>query len=243
MRRFGLIGFPLSHSFSKKFFSEKFENENTLDCAYENFPISEISQFPKLLQEYPDLQGINVTIPYKKAIIPYLTSISPVVESIGACNCIQIKGGGLIGYNTDVVGFRQSLLPFLQPQHQHALVLGTGGASAAVVYVLQQLNISYQLVSRSAGQASIAYQDVTESMLATHTLIINTTPLGTFPQVDDCPPIPYDQLTPLHHLYDLVYNPAETRFIKMGKERGTSFQNGWEMLIEQANESWRIWNS
>jgi shikimate dehydrogenase len=243
MRRFGLIGFPLSHSFSKKFFSEKFEKENTLDCTYENFPISAISQFPELLQQHPDLQGINVTIPYKKAIIPYLSSISPVVEAIGACNCIHIKEGALIGHNTDVVGFRQSLLPFLQPHHQQALVLGTGGASAAVVYVLKQLNISYLLVSRSTGQDTIAYQDLTKSILAEHTLIINTTPLGTFPQVDVCPPIPYDQLTPLHHLYDLVYNPAETRFIKMGKEKGASFQNGWEMLIEQANESWRIWNS
>ena len=243
MRRFGLIGYPLSHSFSKKFFSEKFEKENTLDCAYENFPISEISQFPELLQQYPDLLGINVTIPYKKAIIPYLTSISPVIEAIGACNCIQIKEGALVGHNTDVVGFQKSLLPFLQPHHQQALILGTGGASAAVVYVLKQLNISYKLVSRSTGQDTIAYHELTQSILATHTLIINTTPLGTFPQVDDYPPIPYDQLTPLHHLYDLVYNPAETRFIKMGKEKGASFQNGWEMLIEQANESWRIWNS
>jgi shikimate dehydrogenase len=243
MRRFGLIGFPLSHSFSKKFFSEKFERENTPFCAYENFPISEINQFPELLQQYPDLQGINVTIPYKKAIIPYLTSISSVVEAIGACNCIQIKEGALIGYNTDVVGFRQSLLPFLQPHHQQALVLGTGGASAAVVYVLKQLNISYKLVSRSRGQDTIAYQDVTQSMLASHTLIINTTPLGTFPQIEECPPLPYDLLTPSHHLYDLVYNPAETRFIKMGKEKGASFQNGWEMLIEQAKESWKIWNS
>jgi shikimate dehydrogenase len=243
MRRFGLIGYPLSHSFSKKFFSEKFKKENTLDCAYENFPISEISQFPELLQQYPDLQGINVTIPYKKAIIPYLSSISAVVEAIGASNCIQIKEGALIGHNTDVVGFRQSLLPFLQSHHQQALILGTGGASAAVVYVLKQLNISYLLVSRSPGQDTIAYQDLTKSILAQHTLIINTTPLGTFPQVAVCPPIPYDQLTPLHHLYDLVYNPAETRFIKMGKEKGASFQNGWEMLIEQANESWRIWNS
>jgi len=243
MRRFGLIGFPLSHSFSKKFFSEKFENDNTLDCSYENFPISAINQFPELLQQHLDLQGINVTIPFKKAIIPYLSSISPVVEAIGACNCIQIREGALIGHNTDVVGFRQSLLPFLQPHHQQALVLGTGGASAAVVYVLKQLSISYLLVSRSTEQDTIAYQDLTQSILAEHTLIINTTPLGTFPQVDECPPIPYDLLTPLHHLYDLVYNPAETRFIKMGKEKGASFQNGWEMLIEQANESWRIWNS
>ena len=166
MRRFGLIGYPLSHSFSKKFFSEKFEKENTLDCAYENFPISEISQFPELLQQYPDLLGINVTIPYKKAIIPFLTSISTVVEAIGACNCIQIKEGALVGHNTDVVGFQKSLLPFLQPHHQQALILGTGGASAAVVYVLKQLNISYKLVSRSTGQDTIAYHELTQSILA-----------------------------------------------------------------------------
>jgi len=243
MRRFGLIGYPLSHSFSKNFFSEKFKSEQIADCVYENFPISESILFPELLQQYPDLQGINVTIPYKKDIIPYLTNVTSVVASIGACNCILIKENILTGYNTDVVGFRLTLEPFLQPHHTQALVFGTGGASAAVCYVLNQLGISYLLVSRKQDTSTISYQQLSESLLNSHTLLINTTPLGTFPKVTEYPPIPYQWITNRHHLYDLVYNPSETLFLQFGKEKGATTQNGFEMLIEQANESWRIWNS
>lgn len=243
MRRFGLIGYPLSHSFSKKFFSEKFEAEHILDCVYENFPISSMAEFPKLLQQYPDLQGINITIPYKKDVISHLTEVTPVVASIGACNCMHIQGKERIGYNTDVVGFRKSLEPFLQAHHTKALVLGTGGASAAVCYVLQQLEIPYLLVSRKQDTHTISYQQLSENLLSSHTLLINTTPLGTFPKVEEYPPLPYQWVTPQHHLYDLVYNPTETLFLRYGKEKGATIQNGFEMLIEQANESWRIWNS
>lgn len=242
MRRFGLIGFPLTHSFSKKFFSNKFEREHIDDCEYENYPIEHISQLQDLIKNTPNLVGINVTIPYKKEVIPYLTQVSPIVQNIGACNCILLRNGARIGFNTDVPGFKHSLEPYLQPHHQRAIVLGTGGASAAVVYVLAQLHIPFIVVSRKAGEGTISYEQLTEKMMHSHHLIINTTPLGTFPNITDCPPIPYSGITSKHHLYDLVYNPAETVFLQRGKSQGATVQNGMDMLIEQALESWRIWN-
>lgn len=243
MHRFGLLGYPLSHSFSQKYFTDKFAAMGLTDHVYENFSLPSIDELTKVLNEKPDLCGFNITIPYKKQVIAFLDDASEVVKKIGACNCVHIRQGKRTGYNTDVVGFEQSLLPFLKPHHTKALILGTGGASAAVEYVLQKRGIAVQYVSRHAGNGSIAYSDFDAEILATHHLIINCTPLGMYPKVDECPDIPYEFLTPQHHLYDLIYNPAETKFLAKGKERGTSIQNGQEMLVLQAEESWRIWNS
>lgn len=243
MRRFGLLGYPLSHSFSQKYFTEKFARLGLTDCVYENFSLPDIAALSDVLQSKKDLRGFNITIPYKKQVLAFVDEVSPVVKAIGACNCVNIKDGKRIGHNTDVVGFEQSLRPFLKAHHTRALVLGTGGASAAVVYVLQQLGIAVQYVSRTASEQAIAYEQVDEALLSSHHLIVNTTPLGMYPNVEECPPLPYQYLTPLHHLYDLIYNPTETRFLANGKARGASVQNGQEMLVLQAEESWRIWNS
>ncbi|TAJ54650.1 MAG: shikimate dehydrogenase [Chitinophagaceae bacterium] len=243
MRRFGLLGYPLSHSFSQKYFTEKFAQLGLTDCVYENFSLPNIEELALVLQEKKDLCGFNITIPYKKQVLSFLDEVSPVVAAIGACNCVQIKAGKLTGYNTDVVGFEESLKPFLQPHHTTALVLGTGGASAAVEYVLHKLGISVQYVSRVTSGNAIAYEQVDEKILATHHLLINTTPLGMYPNLTECPDLPYRFLTPQHHLYDLIYNPAETQFLANGKAQGATTQNGQEMLILQAEESWRIWNS
>ncbi len=242
MRRYGLIGYPLSHSFSQRFFSEKFAKEGIADCVYENHSLADITELNKLLST-PGLCGLNVTIPYKKAVIDFLTHSSEVVKSIGACNCIDIRGGVLTGYNTDVVGFEKSITPYLRTHHTNALVFGTGGASAAVAYVLGKLSIPFQYVSRKGSASALSYDDLTEEILSTHHLLINTTPLGMYPKVEDKPEIPYQYLTARHHLYDLVYNPAETKFLEMGRLRGASTQNGLEMLVIQAEESWRIWNA
>ena len=251
MRQFGLIGYPLSHSFSQKFFTEKFLKENIVNAQYTNFPISSIELFAALWKDHPNLEGLNVTIPYKKEVIAFLQHSSPVVESIMACNCIRKFNNELYGYNTDVIGFEKSLLPFLQPQHKHALILGTGGASAAVQWVLQQLNIQYQVVSRRENaieentemKASLSYDQLSASVIASHTLIINTSPLGMFPNVNEVPPIAYDAITAQHHLYDLVYNPTETLFMQNGLAKGATVQNGLAMLHIQAEESWAIWNA
>lgn len=243
MRRFGLLGYPLTHSFSQKYFTEKFAQLGLNDCVYENYSLKDISELQGVLETQTDLRGLNVTIPYKKQVLEFLTDVNEVVAKIGACNCINIKDGKRTGYNTDVVGFEQSLRPFLQPHHKKALVLGTGGASAAVVYVLEKLGIPFQYVSRAASEIAVSYNEVDEAMLAAHQLIINTTPAGMYPNVDQCPGIPYQYLSSQHHLYDLIYNPAETKFLEKGRLQGATTQNGQEMLILQAEESWRIWNS
>lgn len=243
MRRFGLLGYPLSHSFSQKYFTEKFAQLGLTDCVYENFSLPTIEALTVVLQEKKDLCGFNITIPYKKQVLSFLDEVLPVVAEIGACNCVRIKEGKLTGYNTDVVGFEQSLTPFLRVHHQKALVLGTGGASAAVEYVLRKLGISVQYVSRVASGNAIAYEQVDENILATHHLLVNTTPLGMYPKVAECPDLPYHFLTPQHHLYDLIYNPAETQFLANGKAQGATTQNGQKMLVLQAEESWRIWNN
>ena len=242
MRRFGLIGYPLTHSFSQKYFTQKFAELGLTDAVYENFSLRTIDELAAVLQK-PDLRGLNVTIPYKKGVLPFLTMASDVVNIIGACNCIHMSGTDITGYNTDVVGFEQSLLPFLQPHHTKALILGTGGASAAVEYVLAKLGISFLHVSRKGGNGAISYEEVTEEIIATHSLIINTTPLGMYPDADAFPAIPYEYITSQHHLYDLIYNPAETKFLAKGRLKGATIQNGQEMLLLQAEESWRIWNS
>lgn len=243
MKRYGLIGYPLSHSFSQRYFSEKFANEGIEDVLYENFSIPQMGELKNILEQKKDLCGFNVTIPYKKEVLAYLSSFSPVVEAMGACNCVKIDGGKLIGHNTDVVGFEQSLLPYLKSHHEHALILGTGGAAAAVAYVFNQRNISYEYVSRKKTAASFCYEELDEAIIHTHTLIINTTPLGMSPLVDAYPPIPYQYMNTQHHCFDLIYNPAETMFLQKAKAMGATTQNGAEMLVIQAEESWRIWNS
>lgn len=242
MKRYGLIGYPLGHSFSQQYFSEKFLQEKVTDCRYENFPINSIDELKPLLQSYPDLCGLNVTIPYKKEVLAFLDVLSPAVQSIGACNCIKIKEGQLFGFNTDLIGFQKSLQPFLKPEHQAAFILGTGGAASAVAYVLNELAIPFQYVSRNKTEGVITYEDITEQLIHTHRLIINTTPLGMYPSVDACPPLPYTLLTKDHHCFDLIYNPAETLFLKKAAAHGATIQNGAEMLVIQAEESWRIWN-
>ena len=193
------------------------------------------------------MEGLNVTIPYKKEVIPFLQHSSPVVKAIKACNCIRKFNNELYGYNTDVIGFEKSLLPFLKLHHTHALILGTGGASAAVQWVLQKLNIQYQVVSRKGnaidGNTNLTYEQLNKSIIEAHTLIINTSPLGMFPNLNEAPPIAYDAITPKHHLYDLVYNPTETLFMKNGLAKGATVQNGLAMLHIQAEESWAIWNA
>jgi shikimate dehydrogenase len=242
MRLFGLIGYPLGHSFSKKYFTEKFLRENIHDAAYELFPIETIDAFPGLWETYPALAGINVTIPYKEAVTPFLDDCSEVVRQIGACNCIQKVDGRLVGHNTDVIGFERTLQAHLLPHHTHALVLGTGGAAKAVVYVLQKLGISMRCVSRIPAAGQIAYEDIDHRFVQQYPLIVNTTPLGMYPAVEQCPPIPYAGIGPGHLLIDLVYNPPQTRFMKQGEQHGAVTCNGEKMLVVQAEESWKIWN-
>ncbi|MFY7978910.1 MAG: shikimate dehydrogenase family protein, partial [Sediminibacterium sp.] len=220
MRQFGLIGFPLSHSFSKGYFANYFLKENILDAQYENYPIESIDFFTGLWNNNPSLQGLNVTIPYKKLVIPFLQHPSSVVQSIQACNCIKLHDGAFYGYNTDVIGFEQSLLPYLQPHHQKALIFGTGGAAAAVEWVLQKLGIAYQLVSRTASEGCIAYESLSPEIIEAHTLLIQTSPVGMYPNVDEAPNLPYEAISSKHHLYDLVYNPAETKFLALGAVQG-----------------------
>lgn len=244
MRLFGLIGYPLSHSFSKNYFTQKFEAERHADCRYELFPIANIQKLPELLQQHPDLVGLNVTIPYKQQVLAYLNDNSGLPDTLQACNCIRIRNGLLEGFNTDVIGFEGSLAPLLQPQHERALVLGNGGASQAVMYVLQKLGIPFEVVSRKLHEGStMTYDDLNFSVIRHHQLIINTTPLGTFPNVQECPPIPYDALTEKHLLYDLVYNPEITTFMAQGSARGAEVKSGYDMLVGQAEAAWRIWNT
>jgi shikimate dehydrogenase len=245
MRKFGLIGFPLSHSFSPGYFANKFAEEGLNNCVYESYPLKAINELKQLLEKNKDLEGLNVTIPYKKKVIRFLDEGSNEVKKIVACNCIKIKDGKLIGYNTDVSGFELSLLSLLQPHHTKALVMGTGGAAAAIKYVLNKMKIDFLFVSRykKIGRNFITYSDVTENVLKEYTLIINTTPLGMFPDIDQYPAIPYQYLTGHHYLFDCIYNPAETQFLKKGKEQGAITKNGEDMLVIQADESWRIWNN
>ncbi len=244
MRLFGLIGFPLSHSFSRKFFTDKFREEHIAGCAYENFPLENIDDLPAVLEQHPHLAGLNVTIPYKEKVIPYLHHQSDVVKKTGACNCIKIVKGQLHGYNTDVTGFEESLRPLLQAHHRKALVLGTGGAAKAIHFVLEKLGIIFLEVSRNPFSGrQISYEQLTPAVLNDHTLIINTTPVGMYPNEQDCPPLPYSDLTSRHYLFDLVYNPAKTLFLQKGEQQGAVIKNGADMLVIQAEESWRIWNS
>lgn len=247
MRVFGLIGYPLSHSFSKKYFSEKFEREKIGNARYELFELEHIEAFPELVAGQPGLSGLNVTIPHKQKIIPYLDELDASARKVGAVNVIHFQEGRLIGYNSDYFGFYHSLLNWLPADRSRfsALVLGTGGASRAVCAALEDLEIPYSLVSRQAGANSLSYAQVQAQadILQSPRLIINTTPLGMAPKTDAAPPIVYDKLSPEHFLYDLVYNPEETRFMQLGKAQGASVKNGLEMLHMQAEKAWEIWNS
>ncbi len=244
MHIYGLIGYPLGHSFSSKYFAGKFLREGLPDHRYELFPIPEISLLPELLKQYPGLRGLNVTIPYKKEVLAYLDDKSNLPPGLGACNCIRIEDGKLSGFNTDVAGFRLSLGPLLQPHHRHALILGNGGATEAVRYVLSDLGIEYLVVGRKkAPGIDLLYAEVDATLMSRYTIVINTTPLGTFPDISGCPLIPYESIGNQHLLYDLVYNPAVTRFMELGAQRGAVVKNGYDMLVIQAEESWKIWQA
>lgn len=247
MRTFGLIGFPLSHSFSKKYFGDKFELEGIADCRYELLPIEHIETIVSLIREDDTLEGLNVTIPHKVAVLPFIDELDDAARQIGAVNCIAIKKQGdknwLKGYNTDAYGFEESLKPFLKAYHTKALVLGDGGAARAVKYVLKKLGISYLTVVRNPVPGAILYEEITAELLSDHLVIINTTPVGTFPNVAFAPAIPYDLLSHQHLAYDLVYNPEETEFLKRAKGQGAAIKNGLEMLHLQAARAWSIWNS
>ncbi len=245
MKLLGIIGYPLGHTFSPEYFRQKFLREGIEDYDYQTFPIQTIEEFPTLIQQHPNLIGLNVTIPYKSAVMPFLNKIHPEAQAIGAVNTIKIIGNEYIGFNTDCFGFESSLSQLLQENPYYptlsALVLGTGGSSKSVQYVLQKLGIPFQVVSRKREHHNIVYQELTPDIIHTHQLIINTTPLGMFPNTEECPPILYQELTPRHILYDLIYNPEETLFLKKGKEKGCIIQNGHEMLCLQAEFSWKIW--
>jgi len=246
MKTYGLIGYPLSHSFSKKYFTEKFHNEGITDHQYELFPIADIKSLPDLLSENPSLFGLNVTIPHKVNVLCYLNEVDEAVEKIGAVNCISIRSfegeSYLKGYNTDAYGFEESLKPLLGPQHNKALVFGDGGAAKAVKYVLEKLNIEYQTVVRKAAAGTILYSEITPEILDSHKLLINTTPLGMSPNVDTFPDIDYSLIGPEHLAYDLVYNPLETAFLVKAAAGGARTKNGLEMLHQQAEKAWAIWN-
>ena len=242
---YGLIGYPLTHSFSKKYFEEKFEREGLTNCRFENFAVKSIYELKDILQNYQAvLKGMAVTIPYKQLVLRHLNSFTQIPAEIRACNCIKIVDGKLIGFNTDWIGFEKSFLPLLRPHHKKALVLGNGGAAVAVCFVLKKLGITYEIVSHRIHDGStFTYTDLTENIIKEHAVIINTTPLGTFPDNVTFPPIPYEGITKEHYLFDLVYNPEKTLFLQKGEEQGATIKNGADMLAIQAEENWKIWNS
>jgi len=245
MKRFGLIGQHLQHSFSPAYFANKFKQEGIWDAVYELFPLAQIEDFKSLLQKENNLAGLNVTIPYKQAILPFLDDLSPQALQIGAVNTIQFVEGKLIGHNTDVYGFQTSLEKVLAstPFGSRALVLGTGGASKAVVHALQEMNISYQYVSRKATDNALSYEMLSSQSIQEHLIIINTTPLGMFPNINTCPPLSYTDIGSKHILFDLVYNPKQTLFMQKGTEQGAKTSNGLEMLHLQAEKAWSIWTA
>ncbi len=241
MKTFGLIGKNISYSFSRTYFTEKFKKEN-IDAKYYNFDLEEINQFRDVIKEMPDLGGLNVTIPYKQEIITFLDDLAPEAREIGAVNTIQIKGNRLIGYNTDYIGFSESIKPLLKSHHNNALILGTGGASKAIAYALKKLDIEYKFVSRSSGKGILGYDDLSEEVIKDHNIIINTTPVGTFPDVEEYPEFPVEYLTENHLVYDLIYNPETTQLLALAKKRGATVKNGLKMLELQAESAWNIWN-
>ena len=244
MNQYGLIGYPLSHSFSKKYFNEKFVAEGIKNHSYSLFPIERIDDLPLLLKSFPNLNGLNVTIPYKEYVLEFLDEIDDDAANIGAVNTIKIIDGKLKGFNTDVYGFKIALLKLIgDAKIDNALILGTGGAAKACAYILGKLEIPFKYVSRTKKENQFIYEELSKSVIENNQLIINTTPLGTFPNINSYPNIPYNHLSTKHYLYDLVYNPEETEFLKRGKERGAAIKNGLEMLHLQAEKAWEIWNT
>ncbi|XMO86834.1 shikimate dehydrogenase [Algibacter sp. AS12] len=243
MNKLGLLGKDISYSFSRTYFKKKFENENIKDTSYENFDIKNIDLFPSIIKETEGLKGMNVTIPYKEQVMPFLDKINKKAKAIGAVNTIRItKKGKLIGYNTDCYGFKNTIKPFIKSHHKKALILGTGGASKAVAFSLNEMGISYYYVSRSLKNGvTFTYDTLTEQDIEEHQIIVNCTPLGTFPNIQDCPNIPYKAITKNHILFDLIYNPEETRFLNLGKQNNATIINGLNMLRLQAEKSWSIW--
>ena len=246
MKIYGLIGKPLSHSLSAEYFSQKFLREKITGTVYKSFPLENINYLPTLIKEQPDLKGLNVTIPYKQSVIPFLDDIDKEAEAVGAINTIKFlysqKGEKLKGFNTDIAGFEHSLKPLLNPNINKSLVLGTGGASRAVTHVLKKLDISFYLVSRNpTGTGQIGYREIDQSIMRNYKLIINTTPLGMYPYHDQFPEIPYEHLTSGHLLYDLIYSPSETLFLQKGQKMNAAIKNGMEMFHIQAEASWKIW--
>ncbi|WP_338407679.1 shikimate dehydrogenase [uncultured Flavobacterium sp.] len=243
-KRFGLLGRNINYSFSKGYFTEKFTNENFEGCTYENFDIQEITIFPDIIKNNPDLKGMNVTIPYKEVVIPFLDKLSKKAALIGAVNTIKVsKKGKLKGYNTDYYGFIESLKPLLQPHHKKALILGTGGASKGVAFALDELGMAYTFVSREAKENAISYDQINATTFGDFQVIINTSPVGTSPNTEAFPLIPYDYFTKKHIAYDLIYNPAETQFLKKAAAQGAKTKNGQDMLVFQAEKAWEIWNT
>jgi len=243
MRQYGLIGFPLSHSFSQRYFTEKFSRENIHDAVFLNFSIPQVEDVTIIFSDHPQLKGLAVTIPYKKSIIKYLDETDDIVKEISACNCVKISAHTKSGHNTDVIGFERSFLKNLKPHHAKALVLGTGGAASAVKFVLKKIGIEYLVVSRKTSEKTISYNNITSEILSEYSVIVNCTPLGTYPDIQEAPPLPYNFLNASHYLFDLVYNPLVTKFLQYGKNVNCTIQNGYEMLIIQAEENWKIWNS
>lgn len=245
MDKYGLIGYPLGHSFSISYFNEKFKNEG-IDAVYENYEIPTIAQLPEVLDTNPELRGLNVTIPYKEKVISYLDSLSPEASEIGAVNVIKIEHKGkktvLKGYNSDVIGFTRSIEPLLEPYHKKALILGTGGASKAIEFGLRSLKLETLKVSRTGKDGAIRYTDITPEMMKEYNVIVNCTPCGMFPHADECPDLPYNAMDNHTLLYDLIYNPDETLFLTKGKKKGAIIKNGLEMLLLQAFASWEFWN-
>ncbi|MDP4283583.1 MAG: shikimate dehydrogenase [Bacteroidota bacterium] len=244
MKIYGLIGLTLGHSFSQKYFTSKFLEENITDCQYQNFELKELDKEVSGLKKLSNLSGLNITIPYKSRIISYLDGLTDECREMNACNCIKIDNGKWIGYNTDVTGFEKSFLPHLKPFHKKALILGTGGSSMAVAFVLKKLGIQFLKVTRKVVNSSlIDYEHISEKMMEEYTVVINTTPVGMFPNIYAYPNIPYQYITDQHYFFDLIYNPPKTQFLTKAEEKGAVIENGEKMLVIQAEESWKIWNS
>lgn len=241
MTKYGIIGYPLGHSFSRGFFTEKFAREG-IDAQYLNFEIPDAGMLLDVLRDNPELHGLNVTLPHKQAIIPMLDELSDEAREIGAVNVIRVRDGRLKGFNSDIIGFTESIRPLLQPHHKQALVLGTGGASKAICVGLKRLGLEWKYVSRTPREGMITYEDITAETLQDYTVIVNCSPVGMFPKVDQAPAIPYEYLTPRHLLFDCVYNPEDTLFMQKGRAQGATVKNGLEMLHLQAIASWRFWN-
>lgn len=239
--KFGLLGKDISYSFSRGYFTDKFKTLGLTDHSYENFDLADISMFPRIIKEEQP-KGLNVTIPYKEQVIPFLDELDVEARTIGAVNTIKCTSNGLKGYNTDAYGFKMALVPKLKPHHKKALILGTGGASKAIAYVLDGLGIDFCYISRKPKKGQLSYTEVNKEILSSYAIIINCSPVGTFPNVDDKPALPYQFLTEKHLLFDLIYNPEKTAFLTEGEQRGTTIQNGLLMLQQQAEKAWEIWH-